>query len=408
MKQFLYIIILLLNFSCKKEKNNSVELNSDKQESIAIKDTVKLDNNRGSNPIYKSVELAKNDKDSIFKWIAPKEFSKLDRRTVKAKSGLLIRDSLGNKIGKLDFGEVIYILNYSKDSTTIVDNSNVIKGRTAKIVTKWSYESIKVSDNKYKHNWYVLKDNIGFIFDGFLYENSQNTNDNTIYKYGYLVLGEKGEDSKIDLQKVLEIKKIDFEKYKNQILDKQKITPIEAPKKIDGTITLSFENGEHLILKDTTYHSEYNPTKSFNVFHHRDFPNSYMVSENMFFMPNTHTEISIKNGDTLNTFNGYPYVSPNKKYVILVTHDLTECYHDTYFEVHKKSIDNSYTRLISFTPESWSYPFKKNNSAGMDDIFSLYWLDDDEFIINVVNYVGECYNPEKLSKPYFLKFKIKI
>ncbi|WP_299890533.1 hypothetical protein [uncultured Lacinutrix sp.] len=402
MKINIYILVLIVCFSCKKKHATALEKEEIKKDSTvsgSSEDTL-----RSTSDIKKDIKRG----DSIYKWFKPEEISSLDRRTVKAENGLNIRDSLGNKIGKLVFGQDIYILDYSKEVKDINDNEKTITGRTAKIVTKWSNKSIKTSENSYKHNWYVLKENIGYVFDGFLYKNNKGNNEDSLYDYGFLVVGEKGEDSKIDLSELLDIEEVSLNRYKNRIINELKFKQPKTFIKENKTIELPFNNGEKLVLKDSTYQSEYNPTKSYGVFYHKDFPNSYIVTESMFFMPNIHTELSIKTGDTLNKFNGYPYISPNKKYAVLVTHDLTECYHDTYFEVHKKELNGIYKSMLSFYPTSWSYPFKKNNQSSMDDVFTINWLSDNEFIINAVDYIEDCYDPEQLSKPYYLKFKIKI
>ena len=398
MKKLAFIFVLIFCFGCKKQLETKVKVENIEEESRVE------DLNEDQQILTTEAKLV----DSIYKWVDVKEFSDLQIRTVKAKNGLNIRDSLGNKIGKLVFGEVVYILEYSKDTKEVRDNGRIIKGRTAKIVTKWSSENIKTSENSYKHNWYVLKENIGYVFDGFLYENHKDNDENSLYNYGYLVVGEKGEASKIDLRELLEIEKIRFSKYESRIIKELEFKQPNTIKKVNKVIELPFENGKKLILKDSTYNSEYSPTRSYSVFYHKDFSDSYMVSESMFFMPDIHTELSVKTGDTLNRFNGYPYISPNKDYAVLITHDLTECYHDTAVEIHEKGLDNKYRQLLSFVPQLWSYPFKSNDKGSMDDIFTINWIGDNEFIINTVDYIDDCYAPDQLSKPYYLKFKIKI
>lgn len=397
MRKWYYIYILILVFACKKE-TNSKKVHVVKTDSVVVVKEDFLKQQKESNTI--------SEQDSIYKWFTPKEMGALQMRTVSAINGVNVRDSLGSKIGKLEFGESVYILDYTKDSIAIKDNNQIISGRKAKVLTAWSSEKTKVNENQYAYKWFVKKEDIGFVFEGFLYENNQNADENSLYDYNYLSTGVKGNESKIDLRELLDIRKVNIADF--NILEKE-ANIISAPKKKDGSITLAFENSKKLVLKDTTYlNSEYTPTRTYDVFIHKDFPTSYMVSESMFFMPDIHTELIMKTGDTLNVFQGYPYVSPNKNYAVLITYDQTECYHDTYFQVYKKNKENKYVSMFLYTPQSWSYPFIKNNAGSMDAVFSFNWLSSNTFIIKVVNFIADCYEPDQLSKPYYLKFEIKL
>ncbi|WP_055443543.1 hypothetical protein [Lacinutrix himadriensis] len=398
MKKWYYIFVLILFFACKK-KTKSEDVFVVKKDSTTV--VVKKDI-----PQQQKTDGAISIQDSIYKWFTPKEMGDLQIRTVSAINGVNVRDSLGNKTGKLDFGESVYILDYNKDSITIKDNNQMVTGRKAKVVTTWSNVKTKVNENQYAYKWFVKKEDIGFVFEGFLYENNQNVDENSLYSYNYLSTGAKGNESKIDLRELLDIRKVNSTDF--NILEKE-ANYLSAPKKIDGRIALHFENAKKLVLKDTTYlNSEYTPTRTYDVFIHEDFPTSYMVSESMFFMPDIHTELSMKTGDTLNVFQGYPYISPNKNYAVLITYDQTECYHDTYFQICKKDKQNKYISMFGYTPQSWSYPFIKNNAGSMDAVFSMSWLNNNTFIIKAVDYVGDCYEPDQLSKPYYLKFEIKL
>ncbi|MFD2543802.1 hypothetical protein ACFSSB_15855 [Lacinutrix gracilariae] len=398
MKKWCFIFVSILVFACKKETNRKKVLVNNTDSVV-----VATENNAQEQKTDATIVL----QDSIYKWFTPKEMEALQIRTVNAINGLNVRDSLGNKIGKLDFGESVYILDYTKDSITLKDKNQIISGRKAKVVTAWSNEKIQVSANQYDYKWFVKKEDIGFVFEGFLYENNSNAEEDSLYDYNYLSTGEKGNESKVDLREFLDIKKVNITDF--NVLEKEANPLNEVPKKINGRIVLHFEKAKKLVLKDTTYlNSEYTPTRTYNVFVHEDFPTSYMVSESMFFMPEIHTEISKKTGDTLNVFQGYPYISPNKDYAVLITYDQTECYHDTYFQLYKKDKKNKYISMFGYTPQSWSYPFKKNNAGSMDAIFSIHWVQNDVFIIKAVDFVTDCYAPDKLSKPYYLKFEIKI
>jgi len=402
---FLLVVATFMSFSCN-QSNKISRQSSNEKNTVQHSDSLvaKASDDHKDQSLSNIVS-----EDSIYKVFHGNDFSKMETRSVSAENGLIIRDSLGKRIGRFNFGDLVYILNYSKDTITVEDNGKTIKGRKAKVIVKFSNQKTKVNANRYDYTWYVKHQDIGYVFDGFLYENYHDHDEFSLYNYDYLSLGEKGDESKISLKEFLDIQKINsITPYALKFIKKPiKILP-EAPQKKDGKIELNFRNGTKRILKDTMFRGEYDPKKSYTVFFHTDFSENYMVKEEMIFTPEYHTEISSITGDTLNRFSGYPHISPTKRYAVLVTYDTTECYHDTYFEVLKKDANNIYKRILGYAPKTWSFPFVQNDSSNMDDIFSIHWLSTNEFIINAVDYIDDCYAPSQLSKPYYLKFKIKI
>ncbi|WP_430411967.1 hypothetical protein [Kordia sp.] len=323
----------------------------------------------------------------------------MPKRTVKAKSGLLVRDSVGNPIGKVQFGEPVYIVDYTKDSLTVNDAGKTIKAPKARIVL----DPKKVTQGK---DFYIEPSNTGYVFSGFLYDDySVKYEADFPYEYEYLKIGSNSgdENATIDLKELFEIKRVNFNTYKNRIRKTPNLPTVDTIYKKGKILTLPFENGQKLVLKDSTYKSEYNPTRSYNVSFHEAFPNTYMVSEHMFFTDDMYTVLSKKTGDTLHRFSGYPYISPSKKYSVSVFHEF-ECMQQTFMVVNKLK-DETYQHYVSFQTNSWSYPFKFNENDMLLDEFSIHWISDTEFIIYVKN-PEECYL-EKATEYFYLKYKIK-
>lgn len=325
---------------------------------------------------------------------SPTDLKGIRTRNVKAENGLIVRDSINKPIGKINFGEVVHIINYSKETITIKDEGKIIKGRKAKILfNKYSKEIDSNVDRSF----------IGYVFSGFLYQNNPYYNENESH-YSYDALTIAGNSINADLSELFDITEVDLKKYRNQIIQKPKFRPPPPIIKKNKKIELTFENGKKLTLKDTTYNSEYSPTRSYNVSFHPDFKNAYLVSESMFFTDEIYSVISKKNGDTINQFNGYPHISPNKSYSVSVFPDWTECNQQTNLVINKLK-DNKYINYAYIAVNSWSYPLKLNSNGVPIDDFSIYWLSDNEFIIRVKN-PEECYLG-KVIKPFYLKYKIK-
>lgn len=323
----------------------------------------------------------------------------MPRQNVKAKSGLIIRDLEGNAIGKTSFGETVYIVDYTKNSITIKDEGKTIKAPRARIIL----HPEKVKQGK---DFYIEPSNIGYVFSGFLYDNDGDySSEDSLYAYEYLRLGsnEFQENASINLREIFDIKRVDFKKYKNKIIKSPKLPTIDSVYKKGKVLTLPFENGKKLVLKDSTYNSEYNPTRAYNVLLHENFPDAFMVSESMFFSDVLYTVLSKKTGDTIHQFTGYPYISPTKKYSVAIFNEF-ECMQQTFIVINKLK-DGNYENYASLQTNSWSYPYKLDANNMLMDEFSIHWISETEFIVHVKN-PEECYmkNP---TDYFYLKYKIK-
>lgn len=324
---------------------------------------------------------------------------KMPKLNVSAKNGLIIRDSLDNRIGKLDFGETVYIVRNIKDTITLKNEGKTITGSKVKIII--NKDSVKTGKD-----FYIDKSNIGFVFSGFLYSHDSfhNEIDEFHYSYDGIALGKHNNEANINLREMFDIKTVNFKEYESKIVPKTKFISSTVPIKKDKKIVLNFDNGKSLVLKDTTYQSEYTPTRSYNVSYHPDFKDAYLVSESMFFSDEIYSVLSKKNGDTLNQFNGYPHISKNKSYSVSVFPDWSECNQQTSLVINRLK-DNKYINYAYISVNSWSYPLKLNSDGIPVDDFSIHWLSDNEFIIKVKN-PEECYLGEVIE-PFYLKYKIK-
>lgn len=323
----------------------------------------------------------------------------MPKLNVSAKNGLVIRDSLGKRIGKLDFGETVYIVCNTKDTITLKDEGKTITGSKIKIVI--NKDSVKTGKD-----FYIDKSNTGFVFSGFLYSHDSFHDEihESHYSYDRITLGKGHNEADINLREMFDIRTVNLKDYKAKIIANPKYISPPIPKKKDKSIELNFDNGNRLILKDSTYQSEYKPTRSYYVSYHPDFKDAYLLSERMHFTDEIYSVISKKNGDTLNQFNGYPHISPNKSYSVSVFPDWTECNQQTSLVINRLQ-DNKYINYAYISVNSWSYPIKLNSDGIPIDDFSIHWLSDNEFIIKVKN-PEECYLGEVI-KPFYLKYKIK-
>lgn len=320
----------------------------------------------------------------------------MPQRIVKAKNGLIFRDSLNNRIGKLDFGETVYIVGYTNDTIAVNDDGKILKDVKAKIVI--DPKAVQTGDN-----FYIEPSNIAYVFASFLFKNESENDDEEHYSYDGLSVG-KSESSTIDLSEIFEVEEINFTKYRNRIVKRPEIEIPGAPIKKDGVLKIPFENGNVLTLRDTTYLSEYSPARHFNVSFHQDFKDAYVVGESMFFDEDTYTVLSKETGDTLHQFSGYPHLSPNGKYTVSVTHDF-ECIQATYLQLYKLNEQQKYDHYVGLSVSSWSYPFKVNSNDEIIEDLSIYWLSDDEFILKVKN--PEDCDLGEVIKVFYLKYKIK-
>ncbi len=317
--------------------------------------------------------------------------SAFDTRVVKAKNGLIIRDSLGNKIGKLDYLQAVNVLSYSPDKTTINDNGTRITGFKAKIV-------INPDLLKAEQNYYVDPSNIGYVFDGFLFKLYQYEEGD--YRYDSLSINKKYIQS-IDLRELLEVKQIKLDKYLNRTLKKPKIVNVTDAFKTEKLVTLTARNGKKIFYKDTTYNSEYSPTKTYNVIEDSNFEDTFIVQSHMVFDYQRFEFISKANGSLLDSYaGGYPNASPDKTYVVSVDYDV-ECPSQRTLFIDK-IIENKIIRTVEiyYNLEGHNDYIKFEKTTDPNEI---YWLSNSEFIIKFWG-ATECYSD---SENYFY-YKYKI
>lgn len=314
-----------------------------------------------------------------------------EQRVVKAKNGLLIRDSLGNKIGKLNYLEPISVLNYSKEKLKVSDQGKTIIGRKAKII-------ISTDTLKQDQNFYIEKSNMGYVFDGFLFDNSENEDE--AYRYEGLTIN-KNNLVPFNLKELFNVKQVKLKDYLNRVIKTPNIQDVTKRYKNNKLVTIKAENGKRITFKDTTYNSEYSPTKTFSVSEDSNFKDRFVVGASMIFSYQEFQFVSKKNGEILDTYSGgYPHVSPNKDYVISIDYD-AECPNQRTLFIDK-IVDNKIIKIaeIYYHLENYEHlNFVKNTNKN-----EVFWLSDTEFIIKFWG-AEECYSD---SDDYFYyKYKIK-
>ena len=313
------------------------------------------------------------------------------QRVVKAKNGLLIRDSLGNKIGKLNYLETISVLNYSEANIKVSDQGKTIISRKAKII-------ISANSLKQEQNFYIEKSNIGYVFDGFLFDNSNNKDE--AYRYAGLTLN-KTSLAPFNLKELFDVKQVKLNKYINSVIKTPNIQDVTKRYKNDKLVTLKAKNDNLITFKDTTYNSEYSPTKLFSVSEDSNFKDRFVVGSSMIFSYQEYRFVSKKNAKILDTYTGgYPHVSPNKDYVISIDYD-AECPNQRTLFIDK-IIDNKIikTAEIYYHLENYEHlNFVKNTNK-----HEVFWLSNTEFIIKFWG-AEECYSDSDVY--FYYKYKIK-
>ncbi len=342
--------------------------------------------------------LEKNTK-SLEQLIREKKL--IHTRVVNAKSGLNVRDTFGNKFLTLDYGTIVYVLDYSKDSIAIQDEGKTIWGRKVKIVLdiyKFCDDLIVPSDDI----------NHGYIFEGFLYKtdgfydtNSSYTGDKDDPYHYYFTsstfLGStSGEEANIDIREILSIKRVNLEDYHDKIVAQEKILDDQYHTKNNNQFELAFSNGTSRLFKDTVFmNSEYSPTRHYELFKQNSFENSYLIFHS-FFEDSNFLLLDKTTGDTLSYFVDYPFISPNKKRIVSVKSPFS--YDDGEAILELTNIDkSSFHFIINAFFINWNIPNDKY----------IYWLSDDEFILKVKE-IEHSFSDEKNAHFFYLKFKIKV
>ena len=317
-------------------------------------------------------------------------------RSVKASSGLIVRDSIGNQIGKLNFLDKVTIEKSSENDTIIYDQGQPIKGKKAKIILDYQayLKHLLIPTVSYNH---------GYIFDGYLFD-SYCEQTNFAYKNsGFSIKGK--EVLPICLEDLFEINVVDISKYKNNIIKTPKIQDITKDYKQDNTLKIIANNGEKLVYKDTTYHSEYSPTKTFSLYQDQDFPNTFLVGSSMVFSYPNFIFINKENGSINDVYEGgYPYVSPNKDYVVSIDYDLECLSQRTVFidRIKNDKIEKSF--MLFYDLEDYLESDFDTSQFLNKTEEEIYWISNKEFIIKFMSN-SDCY--ESSDHCFYLKYKLK-
>ncbi|MFC7443937.1 MULTISPECIES: hypothetical protein [unclassified Mesoflavibacter] len=317
-------------------------------------------------------------------------------RSVKASSGLIVRDSIGNQIGKLNFLDKVTIEKSSENDTIIYDQGQPIKGKKAKIILDYQayLKHLLIPTESYNH---------GYIFDGYLFDSYCGQTNFAYKNSGFSIKGK--EVLPICMDDLFEINVVDISKYKNNIIKTPKIQDITKDYKQDNTLKIIADNGEKLVYKDTTYHSEYSPTKTFSLYQDQDFPNTFLVGSSMVFSYPNFIFINKENGSINDVYEGgYPYVSPNKDYVVSIDYDLECLSQRTVFidRIKNDKIEKSF--MLFYDLEDYLESDFDTSQFLNKTEEEIYWISNKEFIIKFMSN-SDCY--ESSDHCFYLKYKLK-
>lgn len=328
----------------------------------------------------------------------------LEVRVVKALNGLIYRDALGQKLGKLKLGESVHIESYSRDSIFIEVDGKTIKSRKAKIVLDMEAFS--------KHS--VLSEinySAGYVAEYFLFENwfddsefgeeyyeiyPEQRGKLDYYEYDNISTGNRNDDAHINLLELLDIQKVKLKDFENQIISRYKLNQNVISQNPKSSFEIKFANGEKRVFRDTIYEdSEYSPESNFEKLDFKDIPNSVLIF-NAFFEGSWFFLLDLKNGDTLCYFDGYPCVSPHKKWIISLQTPF-----DYEWETGGLQLvyvgEKEYTNLVWINFLKWSLP----------QVIEVYWLSDEEFILKVKE-PQDPFGENQKELIFYLKFKILL
>lgn len=317
-------------------------------------------------------------------------------RSVKASSGLIIRDSMGNQIGKLNFLDNVTIEKSSENDTIIYDQGQPIKGKKAKIILDYQayLKHLLIPTESYNH---------GYIFDGYLFDSFCEQTNFAYKNSGFSIKGK--EVLPICLEDLFEINVVDISKYKTNIIKTPKIQDVTKDYKQDNRLKIIANNGEKLIYKDTTYHSEYSPTKTFSLYQDQDFPNTFLVGSSMVFSYPNFIFINKENGSIKDVYEGgYPYVSPNKDYVVSIDYDLECLSQRTVFIDRIKNDKIEKSIMLFYDLEDYLESDFDTNQFLNKTEEEIYWISNKEFIIKFMSN-SDCY--ESSDHCFYLKYKLK-
>lgn len=314
-----------------------------------------------------------------------------EKRVVKAKNGLLIRDASGIEIGKFNYLETISVLDYSEEVKSVSDDGQIIKGRIVKVIKN------PRALNK-EANFYINSSNIGYVFEGFLFHNP--TTDIETYKYAGLTVN-KDYLVQISLEELFDVKPIKLKNYLNKVIKTPVINNVTKLYKKDRLVTLTAENENVVTYKDTTYQSEYEPTKTFSVFEDSNFKNNFIVGSTMLFSYQEFRFIDKKTGAKNDYYyGGYPYVSPNGNMVISVDYD-GECPNQRTLFIDSIKDGKIIKKVEIFYNLDENSEIDFVNTTNQTEIF---WLSDKSFILKFWGATG-CY--DDTDNYFYYKYELK-
>jgi hypothetical protein len=320
-------------------------------------------------------------------------------RMVKARNGLIIRDKEGKRIGKFDFGAEVDILEYIGDSTSFFDEGRRVSGRKAKVILDYDAFQCHLQVPSYSYP-------SGYVFEGFLFVNIGQTEAygedcydytyNKPYQWESLYIGKNSAyKSNINLKEFLDIKRVKLSDYESKIQKRESFIEQHYQTNSEDGIKLNFDDGSSRVLKDTVYENrEYSPTQHYQKFKSKNFEDAYLIL-NSFFEDHHFDLLDKKNGDTIFSFEEYPFLSPNRKMAISLKTPFT--YDEGTSLIEFIPIKNNTFRVyakVEFI--NWNLPNDK----------SVYWLSDNEFILKVKE-VEDAFSNEENAQFYYLKIKFK-
>lgn len=335
-----------------------------------------------------------------FNYLPLKVFKNVDeaiihtgKRVVKAKKGLIIRDSIGNKIGKFNYLDAISVLKYDKDLITVKDNGKIIKGFKAKVI-------VNPNQLKKSQNFFISKSNTGYVFSGYLFEDD-TAEENDVYKYFGITLDNEYLYP-FSLKELLNMEPVHIKPYLHKVIKTTLITDVTKLYKTDKRVELVAENGKKVIYKDTTYaNREYEPSKVFSVSEDVSFENKFVVNYQMLFDYRHFYFIDKQTGELVDTyFGGYPHVSPNKELVISVDYD-AECPNQRTLFIDK-IVNNKIVKKLQIhfdTSEQKGLQLVKTSDKN-----EVYWLNNKSFIVKFWG-ATDCY--DSTEDYFYYKFILK-
>jgi hypothetical protein len=319
------------------------------------------------------------------------EGSLVDVRPVKNKQGALVTNSKGEVIDTIAYAEDVYIIKY--DAT----KGNALVAR--------SY-TLYLDDLQVLHdstNFGYVSTNHLYKSNGFNYSSSQYVEaaDDPAYLYYYthsLAIRDPFTGvTDLDIREFIEIERVEWNDYKDRIFvaEDSMVNSFFFPYQ-EGDVLLAFDNGTSWNLKDTTYHNmEYQPTNHYQLVENNKFKNHYLIY-NSFFESYQFLLFHKQTADTTGVFQGYPFVSPRRNYVVCFDTPYTYGKEVAYLELQTLN-GKHYRHALSARFANWNVPRIKR----------IYWLSNTEFILKVKP-VEDAYSKEEDTAYFYLKFTIMI